>query len=89
MRPAGSTSRYLVGIVVTAINNDAGRSTGIEPDVTKETDGRSSTSGRLSDRGARRATGQKFMAERPAHQLPHFNLSFTPDVAGQIYDVPA
>jgi glucose/mannose transport system substrate-binding protein len=30
---------------------------------------------------------QKVMAEGPAHQLPHFILSFTPDVLGQIYDV--
>jgi glucose/mannose transport system substrate-binding protein len=33
--------------------------------------------------------GQKVMAAGPAHQLPHFNLSFTPDVLGQIYDVLA
>jgi glucose/mannose transport system substrate-binding protein len=31
--------------------------------------------------------GQKVMAQGAAHQLPHFNLSFTPDVLGQIYDV--
>ena len=29
------------------------------------------------------------MAEGPAHQLPHFLLSFTPDVLGQINDVLA
>ena len=33
--------------------------------------------------------GQKIMAEGPAHQLPHFLLSFTPDVLGQINDVLA
>jgi glucose/mannose transport system substrate-binding protein len=33
--------------------------------------------------------GQKVMAQGPAHQLPHFNLAFTPDVLGQIYDVLA
>ncbi len=33
--------------------------------------------------------GQKVMAMGAAHQLPHFNLSFTPDVLGQIYDVLA
>jgi len=33
--------------------------------------------------------GQKVMAEGPAHQLPHFLLSFTPDVLGQINDVLA
>ncbi len=27
------------------------------------------------------------MAEGPAHQLPHFLLSFTPDALGQINDV--
>ena len=31
--------------------------------------------------------GQKVMAQGPAHQLPHFLLSFTPDVLGQINDV--
>ena len=30
---------------------------------------------------------QEVMAAGPAHQLPHFILSFTPDVLGQIYDV--
>jgi glucose/mannose transport system substrate-binding protein len=39
------------------------------------------------DRCAR--LGQKIMAEGPAHQLPHFLLSFTPDVLGQINDVLA
>ena len=29
------------------------------------------------------------MAGGPAHQLPHFLLSFTPDVLGQINDVLA
>jgi glucose/mannose transport system substrate-binding protein len=33
--------------------------------------------------------GQKVMAQGPAHQLPHFLLSFTPDVLGQINDVLA
>lgn len=33
--------------------------------------------------------GQRVMAEGPAHQLPHFLLSFTPDVLGQINDVLA
>ncbi len=33
--------------------------------------------------------GQKIMAEGPAHQLPHFLLSFTPDVLGQINDLLA
>jgi glucose/mannose transport system substrate-binding protein len=32
---------------------------------------------------------QAVMAQGPAHQLPHFILSFTPDVLGQIYDVLA
>ena len=31
--------------------------------------------------------GQKVMAQGPAHQLPHFLLSFTPDTLGQINDV--
>ncbi len=39
------------------------------------------------DRCARQ--GQKVMAEGPSHQLPHFLLSFTPDVLGQINDVLA
>jgi glucose/mannose transport system substrate-binding protein len=33
--------------------------------------------------------GQKIMAEGSAHQLPHFLLSFTPDVLGQINDMLA
>jgi glucose/mannose transport system substrate-binding protein len=33
--------------------------------------------------------GQKIMAEGAAHQLPHFLLSFTPDVLGQINDLLA
>jgi glucose/mannose transport system substrate-binding protein len=33
--------------------------------------------------------GQKIMAAGPAHQLPHFLLSFTPDTLGQINDVLA
>jgi glucose/mannose transport system substrate-binding protein len=32
---------------------------------------------------------QTVMAKGPAHQLPHFILSFTPDVLGQMYDVLA
>ena len=34
-----------------------------------------------------RGLAQTVMAKGPAHQLPHFILSFTPDVLGQIYDV--
>ena len=30
---------------------------------------------------------QTMMAKGPAHQLPHFILSFTPDILGQMYDV--
>lgn len=30
---------------------------------------------------------QTVMAKRSAHQLPHFILSFTPDILGQMYDV--
>ena len=30
---------------------------------------------------------QTVMAKGPAHQLPHFILSFTPDILGQMYDV--
>jgi glucose/mannose transport system substrate-binding protein len=33
--------------------------------------------------------GQTVMAKGPAHQLPHFLLSFTPDVLGQMNDVLA
>ena len=36
-----------------------------------------------------RKQGQQVMAQGPAHQLPHFLLSFTPDTLGQINDVLA